>query len=203
MGKEFYEWIFRTNPNRWDAPGGIQGVDSFIKNSLEMFTGLPLKIVDLGCGNGRTLEHIYKPEWDCWGIDYVPEAINQAKKKMGRKITFVVGDMTQTGLSSKSFDVVYSCGAFEHLDFPKFDEPYRLLKPGGLFLCTLTNGTRGKVETDFCIQNDTGKNDAIWGKQWEWEFPKEEWIKMLESSGFEVIYSNDSGEFACHALEKK
>lgn len=198
MSKEFYEWIFKNSPGRWDSPVGHQGVDDFIKKSLELFEGLPLTIVDLGCGNGRTIEHIYRPEWKITGVDYITGAIEAAKKKVGDKATFVVGDMTNTGLPSESFDVVYSCGAFEHLDEPNFDEPYRLLKNGGLFLCTVCIGDRGKVETEFCHQPGTPN----WGKQWEWELPVEKWTELLQKSNFEVISQNGDA-FVCQGLEKK
>ncbi len=199
MGKDFYEWIFKNSPERWDCAGGVQGVDSFIKGSLEQFTGIPLKIIDLGCGNGRTLSVIARPEWDLMGIDYVPEAVNLAQKKLGDKARVIVGDMNSTGLEAHSFDVVYSCGSFEHMDVPNFNEPYRLLKEGGLFLCTVAIGDKGKVETQFCKVTGTEN----WGTQWEWELPVKMWISKLEDAGFEVIYSNDNGEFVCQGQEKK
>ncbi len=42
-----------------------------------------------------------------------------------------------------------------------------------------------------------------WGTQWEWELPVKMWISKLEDAGFEVIYSNDNGEFVCQGQEKK
>lgn len=184
MTKEFYEWIFRTDPKRWDVQKGLQGVDSDLFNILRPYHGKSIKIVDLGCGNGRTLQAIYRPEWDLTGIDYVQEAINIAKEKLGQKVTLIIGDMMQSGLASHSYDVVYSLGAFEHTEFPNFNEPRRIVKNDGIFIVNVpvANKHEGKIETDFCHEPGTSK----WGKQFEWMLSKEEWTDKLIESGFNV-----------------
>lgn len=200
MSKEFYEWMFNNDPNRWDNGKERQGVDSFIINFLKDYWNKPLNILDMGCGNGRTLNFLYRPEWNLTGIDFIPEAIHIAKKKLGNKATLLISDMTDTKLESFSYDVVYSCGSHEHMDFPNFDEARRLMKHDGYFLCTVSIGERGKVESMFCHKTDTPN----WGKQWEWEFPTSQWKDLLEEAGFEVIkIDEDKGEFTCQGQGRK
>jgi SAM-dependent methyltransferase len=201
MSREFYEWMFRNDPNRWDnGTDGHQGVDSFIVNFLKPYWGKSIKILDMGCGNGRTLNYIYRPEWQVTGIDFISEAIKAAKIKLGEKATLIVADMTNTRLESFAYDIVYSCGSHEHMDFPNFSEARRLMKHDGYFLCTVSIGDRGKVESAFCHKTGTPQ----WGRQWEWEFPASQWKSLLQEAGFDVINVNeDRGEFTCQGQGRK
>ena len=205
MSKEFYEWIFRTNPARWDNSNGtIHGVDSQISDFLKSYRGKPTRIIDLGCGNGRTLEYIYRPEWKLYGIDYVASAITVAKQKLGQSVTLLVGDMTTTGLESKSFDVVFSLGAFEHMKQPNFNEPRRLVKDDGVFFCLvpIVSTSKGKTVTQFCYKTGT----PYWGEQFEWELTANEWKERLEEAGFSVKqyhHSSSDDAFICTPKEKQ
>ena len=68
--------------------------------------------LDLGCGNGMIAEYLS----DCTGahitgLDYIPQAINQAQRRTATKsdrLVFCVGDINQLELPKSAFDVVIS-----------------------------------------------------------------------------------------------
>jgi SAM-dependent methyltransferase len=195
MGKDFYEWIFSREPERWD-----KGPDGIIDTLLTPFRNIPTKIIDLGCGSGRTLDKIARPEWEVWGLDYIVTAVDVASKKLGTRAKIILADMTKTNFTNKYFDVIYSLGVFEHMDVPNFKEVARILKDDGLFICLVPIGNRGKVETQFCKQVGTPN----WGTQWEWELTKEEWTIRLDDVNLKVVHFDaNNGVFICRGREEK
>jgi cyclopropane fatty-acyl-phospholipid synthase-like methyltransferase len=70
------------------------------------------RVLDLGCGNGMITEYIA----DCTGahvtgLDYIPEAIRQARERTAAKVerlAFVVGDINALELPDGAFDGVIS-----------------------------------------------------------------------------------------------
>ncbi len=91
----------------------------------------PMKILNLGCGTGRFMEHCH------FGVDFSPKMLEQAEKKYPNK-SFTLSDAAHTDFPDTSFDLVLSMHMFMHLDKEKskeiFDEVYRLLRPGGRFI---------------------------------------------------------------------
>ena len=57
---EHYDHIFKTQPLRWD--GKIFDIDRIIKKVLEeKYEGKNIDVLELGCGNGRTIKFIKQP----------------------------------------------------------------------------------------------------------------------------------------------
>jgi SAM-dependent methyltransferase len=69
----------------------------------------PQSILDIGCGTGRDLDSLAKECSDCWGVDYLPEMIEYAKKHRPH-LHLQVGDMSILRLG-RTFDVVMSMGS--------------------------------------------------------------------------------------------
>ncbi len=69
-------------------------------------------VLDIGCGNGLISEYIFDhAKAHVYGIDYVPEAIAQAKARTGDKqslLTFEEGNLDEIGYPADSFDGIVS-----------------------------------------------------------------------------------------------
>ncbi len=104
------------------------------------------KILDLGCGAGRTTINLYKNGYkNIIGLDLAPNLINYAKsycKKNKLDISFVLGNATNLPYKQNSFDVViFSYNGLMCIPGQKnreivLQEVYRVLKPNGLFIFT-------------------------------------------------------------------
>jgi SAM-dependent methyltransferase len=173
---ETYNEHFRTNPERWAEP---QEVDYLIKKILdEEYSEDFASIVDLGCGQGRTISVIKKPEWFLYGVDWSVEALRIAKENNPEDyLNFGKYEMQQVGdfLDGHLWNCALSVGSHEHIYEISFQQVYKLLSSvfGGLFLCVLPTfpETIGWQQT---------------GPQWEWKLTRDEWMRHLEGDGFKV-----------------
>jgi len=117
-------------------------------NSFEQKKLLPLlgnirgkKILDAGAGTGRLAVELAKfPGAKVTALDVSAEMLDRLKKK-NQNIECVVGDAENLPFMSGSFDVVLAAFLMVHLKDPRrfFDEAYRVLKDGGIFLATNIN----------------------------------------------------------------
>lgn len=104
------------------------------------------KILDLGCGAGRTTFNLYKNGYkNIIGLDIADKLIDFAKSYSNKKnlnISFVVGDATKLNYSDNSFDVViFSFNGMQCIPGLEnrrnvLKEVYRILKPGGYYIFT-------------------------------------------------------------------
>ena len=75
------------------------------------------RAIDLGCGRGQYTPELARRGWEATGIDYVPAAIDAARSRGGRNVTYVVGDVTNlvpAGLGT--FDFFFDVGCFQGFD---------------------------------------------------------------------------------------
>lgn len=97
------------------------------------------KLLDIGCGSGRHLEHYQKMGFDCSGIDISSEMIKLAQQR-NPTAKLTVGSMQKLPFSKNSFDVVTSSLAFHYGDFNRIlKEVNRVLKPNGIIIFSTTN----------------------------------------------------------------
>jgi len=99
----------------------------------------PLRIADLGCGNGRIYEIIDK-NIDYYGLDISKSLIDIAKENHpeGR---FVVGSVVSLPYKDNFFDVSLSVATLHHIPSREqrriaLTEMYRVTKPGGKVILT-------------------------------------------------------------------
>lgn len=102
-----------------------------------------LKILDLGCGNGRISELIQKHDCDYIGMDNSEGQINEARK-LFPNVKFEIGDLVRIPLPDNSLDQIWTIAAFHHLTDKKtraeaLQEMKRVLKPGGIIIMTNWN----------------------------------------------------------------
>ncbi len=76
------------------------------------------KALDLGCGTGTNAITIARHGWSVTGIDFMPKAIRQARRKTqqaGLQIDYQVGDVTQFNPMNGPFDLILDIGCFHNL----------------------------------------------------------------------------------------
>jgi bifunctional enzyme CysN/CysC len=131
-----------TNKNYWDhyyyQAADLVGQPSNYAKICSVEWTSPLKIIEVGCGNGRDAFHFAHLGHDVIGLDISDSAIQLCKKKYkyGR-VEFIVGTLQQylsTNIS-RQVDVVYSRFSLHAMDKHEESETlmagYYLLKNGG------------------------------------------------------------------------
>ena len=136
ISKKFYNQLgadglqARTQPE-WDQK---------IITSLEEMLAPRSKILDVGCGYGRTAVPLARDGFNVVGLDLSNVLLAKAKKTAadaGAQVEFLHESMCKMSLPSGSFDVVFSLwSAFYELlteadQLKAILEMYRVLRPGG------------------------------------------------------------------------
>ncbi len=111
-------------------------------------------VLDAGCGTGENALYLAARGHECWGIDFVPAAIERAQAKAAQRgvdVHFAVGDALQLDQLGRQFDTVIDCGLL-HTFADDQRSVYvaglaKVLRPGGAvhILCFSTDepGTVG------------------------------------------------------------
>lgn len=164
--KEFYEE--EDNVKRYGEAIDKVGLWNSEKIIFEKYISKDDKILDIGCGAGRTTINLYKKGYkNIIGLDLSSSLIEFAKKYVTNNkldINFVNGDATKLEYPSDYFNVViFSYNGMQCIPGKKnrdsvLKEVYRVLKPGGLYIFTAHN------------RDDSGKYQYIWEEEkikWE------------------------------------
>lgn len=106
-----------------------------------------LKVLDLCCGDGIDAENYGNMGAEVVGLDASAELIRIAKEKYPQ-VSFVCSVAEDIPFEKDAFDAVYSKYAImTSADMqPIFDEVYRVLKPGGVFVYLVTHPFRQYLE---------------------------------------------------------
>jgi SAM-dependent methyltransferase len=133
------------NPNKalWEK-GNFTEIAAFMRQSGEAVVeslGIkaPMKVLDLGCGDGTTAVPLAKLGVDVTGIDIARNLVEAGNKRaadagLGRRLKFQEGDACNLqGVGDNSFDLTLSVfGAmFAPKPFDVAKEMVRVTKPGG------------------------------------------------------------------------
>jgi len=138
------------------------------------------RLLDVGCGNGFFLAFALELDWDGYGLDNSPDAIQAARQKLGDRVT--AKTLLEACYPSDSFDVVSLFEVLEHLPNPMdhLREIHRILKPGG-WVCV-------------SVPNFASLERLIFRKWWVGldaprhlqQFSPQSLRSFLENSGFEL-----------------
>ncbi len=117
-------------------------LNSFEQNKLLPLLGdiKGIKILDIGAGTGRLSVLLANRGAKVTALDLSPKMLELVKRK-NVKIETVAGDAESLPFDSGAFDVVAAVFLIVHLKDPArfFDEVYRVLKDGGIFVVTNIN----------------------------------------------------------------
>jgi len=146
----------------------------------ERFPAGALSILEWGCGPGRLIRHwqdlLQDYELRLTGADYNPRTIDWCKEHLS-DIRFVQNElMPPLLIEDEEFDVAYCFSVFTHLSADSqrawSRELLRVLKPGGLLICT-THGDRCRhllTSQEDVRRYDAGevviKGKYVEGKKW-------------------------------------
>lgn len=178
-----------------------------------------LKILDLGCGCGRTTIPLKQKGYDVCGIDISPDMISKAKtisKENKLDIDFSVMDASELLFPDNSFDhVLFSYNGIEHIPSIELkknvlSEVNRVLKQDGYFIFTVHSGIPSiKTFLPWLIRTiDSGKavsrgevpakieigerfyNRYVPESTYTQIVPIWYWWKWIKEKGFELVYTN-------------
>ncbi len=102
-----------------------------------------VKVLDLGCGNGRIFDLLKDKKVDYLGIDNNSNLLEKARVNFP-DAKFQLGDMVDLDLADETFDVIFNIAAFHHLPGRKLrkqaeKEMHRVLKSDGILILTVWN----------------------------------------------------------------
>jgi ubiquinone/menaquinone biosynthesis C-methylase UbiE len=113
------------------------------------------KVADIGCGSGYGTVHLAKYAEAATGVDYSQETLINSRVEYASvsNLNFVHGKVPPVPLETGSMDVVTAFQFIEHIPNPVdfIRDVYRVLKPGGVFLCTTVNAKMSLARNPFHV----------------------------------------------------
>lgn len=121
------------------------------------------RLLEWGCGPGRIVRHLPRLLGDAWelhGSDYNPKTVAWCAGHLPR-IAFTHNDLAPPFVYPDGyFSCVYAISVFTHLSETLhrawIEELRRVLRPGGLLICTL----HGDATRDWLLPNERERYDA-------------------------------------------
>ena len=137
------------------------------------------RVLDLGCGSGIPVARTLARDHSVVGVDFSRAQLALARENVPGA-TFIRADLATIDFTPASFDAVVAFYVIFHL--PR-DDQLRLLgsiaawlKPGGLFLATLSK------------RNEAAYTEDFFGIEMFWtNFALDEYIEHLHGIGFELV----------------
>ncbi|HEX5010974.1 MAG TPA: class I SAM-dependent methyltransferase [Planctomycetota bacterium] len=134
MNTAEFDRMFAIEATHW----WYRGRRSLVRGALDRHAPArrPLALLDVACATGMSFRFL-ADYGDIRGIDISDETIRLCGQRGIRRI--VKGDAMRLPFAAGSFDVVLALDAFEHFedDVAAMRETLRVLRPGGLLVCTV------------------------------------------------------------------
>ena len=177
---EFYNKIYSDNPAKWD----VEYRDEVAFYVLSQHTQEPKTFLDIGCGNGHTIEYFSKrwPDTEYYGIDLSDVAINFAKERIPE------ANFIRTSYEDADVplcEVVVLMGVAEHFenlrgslsDLKKYGKLIYIESPNCLSYSE--NKEEGFRVTGELIGNPTHQS--------EWHLTRNTWEGSIRHAGLEIV----------------
>lgn len=156
--------------------------------ALNLIRSTDTTIVDIGCGEGITLEKMHRlfPDREVLGIDILPENIDICRRH-GCNVT--QGDVYNLPLSSASVDFVLLMEVIEHLKHPEtvVQEIHRVLAPNGRLVIVFPNDRVFKIARILTLRFREAVYDPGHIRQWTPENMQD----LLCNTGFTMVFSRN------------
>ena len=141
-------------------------------------------VLDLGCGAGVPVTRwLAGRGFAVTGVDVSARQLELAQRNVP-EVTFIKADMTELAFAPETFDAVVAFHSIIHV--PRTEHPalleriHRWLKPGGVFLATMT-------VTDYEGREDDWEG---WGAPMVWShYDRNANVAMLRGAGFQIQYA--------------
>jgi ubiquinone/menaquinone biosynthesis C-methylase UbiE len=145
----------------WDRSAGVDSLTAIVADSDELdyrssgraeaealrrFLGPDARVLDIGCGTGRVMEHLAPWCREVHGIDISQRMVQGGRERLGHLagVHFHHGNgYDLAGFEDGSFDVVYSIVALQHMPrtvaYNYLLESHRVLRQGGVLWAYVPN----------------------------------------------------------------
>ncbi len=155
------------------------------------------RILDVGCGEGRNLTYFIKNDYEVWGIDSNPKAL-QMLCMVGRSLhknfdpeKFIEADTSHIPFPPQSFDAII-CLAVLHFSsseeafFTALAEMMKVLRKDGFLFISMYSNMQGaaKVQDDYFLLTNALYNTLLQKYQLE----EAELLKTLKTGNMEISY---------------
>jgi SAM-dependent methyltransferase len=156
------------------------------------------RVLDFGCGPGRTLRH-FLPEaerGEFWGADIDAASVENVRRNLCPPMHAMRCEVDPPlGLEHGSFDLVWAISVFSHLTDNSLRwllELHRLLKPDGLLIATYSGRWHAELVTGEPWDEDrVGMTVLRHNQSWELGGPRvlisDWWMRAHWGRGFEVV----------------
>ena len=145
---DFYDKEYTSKRTLCDTGSPDSSIENFRRKSAQRLlsqikeyalskSNLPLKLLDIGCGEGYFLEVARDNNFEIYGTEISPHAAELASKRLGKPV--FLGPLINADFQEGYFDIVCLIDVIEHFNNPcqQIRRIHRILKKGGL-LCIHT-----------------------------------------------------------------
>lgn len=184
-----YDDYYTRDKGKWS----IVERDQLAYDTVAEYIPEPTEILDVGCGNGHTLEYFQQRHAapKMYGIDLSQVAIDIAKAKVvdGKLEAAFLAEYTPR----RKFQVIVCLGSAEH--FTQLEDDLKkmksLLKKDGVCYVEIPNNL-SYDEGEHTFRQLRGGS-----RQYEWHLSKEEWEAKFIEAGFEIkrFYKRDKPQW--------
>ena len=156
------------------------------------------RVLDFGCGAGRTLRHFLNEAQraELWGVDIDAPSIAWLEEKLSPPLHVMRnGADPPLGLEHGTFDLIWALSVFTHLtdnSLPWLVELHRLLKPDGLLVATYMGRWNADIFTHEPWNEDRiGMNVLRRDQGWDHGGPivlmSDWWVRAHWGRAFEIL----------------
>lgn len=162
------------------------------------FTWEGARVLDFGCGNGRTLTHFQEEAKlaEIWGVDVNKEALAPFEKNLCPPMHAHLSNIhPPLPFEDSSFDLIWAISVWTHLTdnaLPWLAEMHRILKPGGLFIPTYMGESHSeRLAGEPWDEDRVGMNVLRHYQDWDHGGPmvliSDWWMREHWGRGFQVL----------------